>query len=75
MVASSAAQESFHVVIERGEDGYYVASVVELPGCHTQAKSIKELDKRIKEAIEVYLESEGPERPAIEFVAIKQIRI
>ena len=46
------------VVIEKDEDGYYVASVPELPGCHTQAKTLDELMERIKEAAEVYLEEE-----------------
>jgi predicted RNase H-like HicB family nuclease len=49
----------FAVVVEKDEDGYYVASVPELPGCHTQAKTLDELMRRIREAIEVYLESEG----------------
>jgi len=30
----------FDVIIERDEDGYYVASVPALRGCHTQAKSL-----------------------------------
>jgi len=47
------------VVIEKDEDGYYVASVLELPGCHTQAKDLNELMERVKEAIELYLETEG----------------
>ena len=49
----------FTVAIEKGEDGYFIASVVELPGCHTQAKTLKELDERVKEAIEVNLEARG----------------
>jgi predicted RNase H-like HicB family nuclease len=49
----------FSVVIERDEDGYYVAHVSELPGCHTQAKTLDELLERIKEAIELHLEVEG----------------
>jgi predicted RNase H-like HicB family nuclease len=49
----------FGVVVEKDKDGYYVASVPELPGCHTQAKTIDQVLKRIKEAIEVYLEAEG----------------
>ena len=49
----------FAVVVEKDEEEYYVASVPELPGCHTQAKTLDELTTRIKEAIEVYLESEG----------------
>ena len=49
----------FSVVIEKDEDGYYVASVPELPGCHTQAKTLDELMGRVKEAVELYLEAEG----------------
>ena len=48
------AQE-FTVIIEEGEDGYYISEVVELPGCHTQAKTKEELLKRTKEAIKLYL--------------------
>ena len=43
----------FNVIIEKDEDGYFVASVPSLRGCHTQAKSLDVLIKRIKEAIEV----------------------
>jgi predicted RNase H-like HicB family nuclease len=49
----------FSVVVEKDEDGYYVASVPELPGCHTQAKTLDGVMERIKEAIEVYLEVEA----------------
>jgi predicted RNase H-like HicB family nuclease len=46
----------FSVVIEKDEDGYFVATVPELRGCHTQAKSLDRLMKRIKEAVELCLE-------------------
>jgi len=49
----------FSVVIERDEDGYYVAYVPELPGCHTQARTLDELMERAREAVELYLEVEG----------------
>ena len=49
----------FGVIVEKDEDGYYVASVPELPGCHTQAKTLDEVMKRIKEAIQACLEAEG----------------
>jgi len=49
------------VVVERDEDGWFVGSVPELPGCHTQAKSLDELMKRMREAVEAYLETEGKE--------------
>ena len=45
----------FNVIIEKGEDGFYISEVSEVPGCYTQAKTIKELIKRTKEAIELYL--------------------
>jgi predicted RNase H-like HicB family nuclease len=48
----------FGVVVEKDVDGYYVASVLELPGCHTQAKTLDEVMKRIKEAIQACLEAE-----------------
>jgi len=55
----------FTVMIEKDEDGYYIASVIELPGCHTQAKSLDGLVTRIKEAIELYLEVEKEEIPKL----------
>jgi len=56
----------FNVVIERDSEGYYVASVPSLRGCHTQAKSLDELMERVKEAIELCLEVEGAEEEALE---------
>ncbi|GAB4246907.1 MAG: type II toxin-antitoxin system HicB family antitoxin [Deltaproteobacteria bacterium] len=44
-------KREFAVIIERAEEGYFVAEVPELPGCHTQAKSLDVLKKRMKEAI------------------------
>ena len=38
-------------------DGYLISSVIELPGCHTQAKTYDELLSRTKEAIELYQQS------------------
>ncbi|MEI6105209.1 MAG: type II toxin-antitoxin system HicB family antitoxin [Methanothrix sp.] len=49
----------FDVVVRRDEDDYYVATVPKLPDCHTQAKSLDDLMSRIKEAISLYLETEG----------------
>jgi predicted RNase H-like HicB family nuclease len=44
------------VVVQKDEDGYFVASVPELPGCHTQAKTLDEVIRRIKEAVEICLD-------------------
>lgn len=48
----------FNVIIEKDEEGFYVATVPVLKGCHTQAKSLDELMKRTKEAIELCLEEQ-----------------
>jgi len=64
-------KKEFNVVIEHGSDGFYVASVPELRGCHTQAKSLDTLMKRVREAIELCLEVEGQNMPSYEFVGIK----
>ncbi len=53
--------QQFNVVIERDEDGYCVATVPELRGCHTQAKSLDVLMKRVREAILLCLEAQGGE--------------
>lgn len=47
------------VIIEKDEDGCFIASVPALRGCHTQAQSLDTLMKRIKEAIELCLEIAG----------------
>lgn len=68
-------KKEFSVIIERDVDGYYVASVPELKGCHTQAKTLDVLMKRIHEAIELCLEIEGVEYPHTEFVGVQRIVI
>ena len=50
---------NFTVVIEQDDEGYLVASVPDLPGCHTQARSLDDLLKRVREAISLCLEERG----------------
>ena len=49
-------KKQFKVIVERDEDGFFVASVPSLPGCYTQAKTISELTLRLKEAIKLCLD-------------------
>lgn len=63
----------FSVVIEKDEDGYFVASVPALRGCHTQAKSLDVLMRRIREAIDLCLEVEEP--VATEFVGVQRVAV
>jgi predicted RNase H-like HicB family nuclease len=65
----------FTVIIERDEDGWFVASVPELPGCHTQAKSLDKLNQRIQEAIAVCLEAKGKRGKRVEFVGVQRVRV
>ena len=65
--------KEFSVVIERDEDGYFVASVPALRGCHTQAKSLDILMKRVKEAIQLCLEVEDP--VSTEFVGVQRVAV
>lgn len=65
----------FDVVIERDEEGLYVASVPQLRGCHTDGNSLDELMMDIREAIQLCLEVEGQEPSDLEFVGIQRITI
>ena len=56
-------KKEFTVIIEQDEEGYFIADVPEIKGCHTQAKSLDELMERIKEAIQLCLEVYGEEYP------------
>ena len=65
----------FSVIVERDSEGYYVASVPELPGCHTQATSLDELMIRIREAIEANLEVQGDAAGSLEFIGVQRISV
>jgi len=66
-------KREFNVIIEQDEEGYFVASVPALRGCHTQAKSLDVLMKRIKEAIELCIEVEEP--VANLFVGVQRVAV
>jgi predicted RNase H-like HicB family nuclease len=68
-------KKEFSVVVERDREGIYVASVPELKGCHTQAKSLDELMERIREAAELCLEIEGQEIEGLEFVGVQRLTL
>ncbi len=68
-------KREFSVIVELDGDGYYVASVPELPGCHTQARSLDKLIKRVREAIELCLEVEHEGQPTTEFVGVQRITV
>ena len=63
----------FDVVVEKDSEGYFVATVPALHGCHTQAKSLDQLMERIKEAIELCLEVEGVVDEQLDFVGVQRV--
>ena len=65
----------FTVVIERDEEGYYIGTVPSLRGCHSQARTLDTLMKRIREAVELCLESEDRSSGSLELVGVQQISI
>ena len=66
---------TFNLVIEKDHDGYFVASVPELRGCHTQARSLDVLLERAREAIELCLEVEKDLPEPSEFVGVQRITV
>jgi predicted RNase H-like HicB family nuclease len=70
-----ASKREFNVVVERDEEGYFVASVPQLPGCHTQARSLDKLMERIREAIELCLEVEQNEITKTEFIGVQRVTV
>ncbi len=69
------AKQSLTVLIEKDQDGYYVATVPTLKSCYTQAKTLRELDKRIREVIELCLEEESAEFPDLKFINVKEYEV
>ncbi len=68
-------KREFSVIIEKDEDGWFVATVPELHGCHTQAKSLDELQVRIREAIELCLEEQQEPSGPHEFVGVQRVTV
>ncbi len=65
--------KKFTIVVEKDEDGYFVSEVLELPGCHSQAKTMDVLMRRTKEAIELYLDARPA--PPTRFVVVKTLAV
>ena len=68
------AKRIFNILIEKDEDEWLISSVIELPGCHTQAKTLDQLMERTREAILLYLDCTEKEAEE-EFVGVQQLKI
>ena len=64
--------------IEKDPDtGLYVAIVPGIPGVHTQAATLDELQENLKEVLSLCLEEMTPEEKAVlpQFIGIQQIEV
>jgi predicted RNase H-like HicB family nuclease len=68
-------ENEFTVIIEKDEEGWYVATAPDIPGCYTQGKTIPQVLERIKEAIEVCIEADGEEMKPLKFVGIQRVSL
>jgi predicted RNase H-like HicB family nuclease len=66
----------FTVVVERDEDGLYVASVPLLQGCYTQGETYEEAMENIKDAIKLHIDARRALGEAIPIeVAIDEVKV
>ncbi len=65
----------FTAVVERcSETGFYVGYVPGFPGAHTQGESLDEVNRTVKEVIEMLLEEGAPKLEA-EFVGTQTVMV
>jgi len=72
------ALRKFSVIVTQDEEGMYMAQVPTLQGCHTQADNLSDLYERIKEAIELCMETEKSNQnmtPHVKFIELQQIEV
>ncbi len=68
--------KEFNMLIEKGEDGFLLSEVIELPGCHSQAKTMDELIKRTRKAISLYLKCQDkPIEIKETFIGLQKIAV
>jgi predicted RNase H-like HicB family nuclease len=69
------SKRKFTVLIEQDEEGYFVATVPALRGCHTQARDLDTLMRRVREVITLCLEEDKDPPGSLELVGIQQVSI
>ena len=66
---------NFTVLIEQDEDGIYVAKVPDIIGCYTQGKTVEQAMERIKEAIQVCIESDEKDILPLKFIGVQRLEV
>lgn len=60
MVEEVKAKSKYAVSLARDKRGWWVATVSEVPGCHTQGRTIEQARERVREALQAWFDLEGP---------------
>jgi predicted RNase H-like HicB family nuclease len=66
---------TYTVLIEQDKTGAYIAKVPDLKGCHTHARTLPTLLRRVREAIELCREVEGRHAQPLRFIGVQQVNI
>lgn len=69
---------SFPVIIEKDEDGFFVADCPDLAGCHSQGKTLEKAITNIRDAIKLHLKilkEEKQEIPNIKPVSLTSLEV
>ena len=74
---SNTPKRIITVVFETDEDGWYIASVPNIPGCYTQGKTLEEAKQRIHEVVEMYNDEILADLPSTQpnFFAVEHITL
>ncbi|WP_255335764.1 type II toxin-antitoxin system HicB family antitoxin [Methanosarcina sp. KYL-1] len=76
MIQMEGKTLNYTVLIEQDEDGMYIATVPDIPGCYTQGKTVEQAMERVKEAIQVCIEAEELEDILpMKFIGIQQVEV
>ena len=76
MIQMKSKTLNYPVLIEQDEDGMYIATVPDIPGCYTQGKTVEQAMNRVKEAIQVCIETEELEDILpMKFIGIRQVEV
>ncbi len=65
----------FKVVLEPSDEGGYTVYVPSLPGCISEAETVEEALKNIREAIELYLEPAEDDLVVEESALVQEIEL
>jgi predicted RNase H-like HicB family nuclease len=66
---------TFAAIVERCPDtGFYIGSVPSIPGAHTQAETLDELQDNLKEVVELLLE-DGEPSEIVDFVGVHTVTV